>query len=271
MKKKLVVIAMSVTLLSACATDPMTGESRVSNLGKGAGIGAAVGAGAGALFGGNKLKNAGLGALAGGAVGAAVGYYMDKQEEEIQQSLQGTGIKVQRTAKNTLNLNMPSSVTFTKDSSTLMPQAQQSLNQVGRVLKKYPQSTINVIGHTDDTGTDSHNQTLSEQRAASVSAYLSQQGVMPDRLSQSGMGETQPKVPNDSEANRSENRRVEITIVANNDAGSTDNQNGTENTNGNTDGNMNMQPQNLQNGSQGMRRKGQGQRNNRRNNNYNNY
>jgi len=215
--KKILII--SSVLLTACATDPYTGQSTMSNTGKGAGIGALVGAGAGTLFGGNDLKNAGLGALAGGVVGAAVGAYMDNQQQEMQQSLQGTGIEVQRTSENTLNLTMPSSITFGFDSATLTPQAQTALDSVANVLNQYPDSKITITGHTDDTGSDSYNQKLSEERAASVSTYLSQHNVNYSRLTTQGMGETMPKFPNTSEANRAQNRRVELAIVANNNAG----------------------------------------------------
>jgi outer membrane protein OmpA-like peptidoglycan-associated protein len=213
------ILILSAALLTACATDPYSGESKISNTGKGAGIGAAVGAGAGTLFGGNDLKNAGFGALAGAAVGAAVGYYMDRQEKEMQQSLQGTDIQVQRTAENTLNLTMPSGVTFGYDSSALTPQAQTALDSVAKVLNHYPESTITIAGHTDDSGSDTYNQKLSEERAASVSTYLSQHNVTYNRLSTKGMGEGSPKLPNTSEANRAENRRVELAIIANNNAG----------------------------------------------------
>lgn len=218
--KKLLPLSICSILLAACVTDPYTGESSIGNMGKGAGIGAAVGAGAGTLFGGNDLKNAGLGALAGAAVGAAVGGYMDHQQEEMQQSLQGTGIEVQRTAENTLNLTMPSSITFGLDSAQLTPQAKTALDSVARVLNQYPESTITITGHTDDLGSDSHNQKLSENRAASVAGYLSQHGVNYARLTQQGLGERAPKFPNTDETNRSQNRRVELAIVANQNAGS---------------------------------------------------
>jgi len=218
--KKLLPLGICSILLSACVTDPYTGESSIGNMGKGAGIGAAVGAGAGTLFGGNDLKNAGLGALAGAAVGAAVGGYMDHQQEEMQQSLQGTGIEVQRTAENTLNLTMPSSITFGLDSAELTPQAKTALDSVARVLNQYPESTITITGHTDDLGSDSHNQKLSESRAASVAGYLGQHGVNYARLTQQGLGERAPKFPNTDETNRSQNRRVELAIVANQNAGS---------------------------------------------------
>ncbi len=217
--KKILITAISAILLSACVTDPYTGESRVGNTAKGAGIGAVLGGAAGTAFGGNDLKNAGWGALAGGAVGAAVGAYMDHQEKAMQQSLQGTGIQVQRTAENTLNLTMPSSITFGFNSAQLTPDAQNALNSVANVLNQYPASTINVTGHTDDIGSDSYNQKLSEQRAASVANYLAGHNVNYNRLSQQGMGERAPKFPNTDENNRAQNRRVELAIVANNNAG----------------------------------------------------
>ncbi|MFA5982550.1 MAG: OmpA family protein [Methylococcaceae bacterium] len=214
MNKKSGLIAMLAISLSACMTDPYTGQSTIGNTAKGGGIGAAVGAGAGTLFGGNDLANAGWGALAGGVVGAAVGAYMDQQEQQMQQSLQGTGIEVQRTAENTLNVTLPSNITFGFDSANLTPQAQSALDSVANVLNQYPESTITITGHTDDTGADNYNQKLSEQRAGSVSAYLAQRGVNYTRLSQQGMGERAPKFPNTDEANRALNRRVELLIVA---------------------------------------------------------
>ena len=223
MKKQLGLI-IGAGLLAGCVTDPYTGQSSMSNMGKGGAIGAAVGAGAGTLFGGNDLANAGFGALAGGVVGAAIGHYMDRQEQELRNSLQGTGIQVQRTADNTLNLTLPSNVTFAFDSADLTYEAQNSLNAVANVLNNYRDSSIAVTGHTDDTGSDSYNQRLSELRAASVVNYLARQGVSPARVSQQGMGESMPKVPNTNAANRAINRRVELTIIANNNAGANPNQ-----------------------------------------------
>jgi outer membrane protein OmpA-like peptidoglycan-associated protein len=219
MKKQLFRIMLSATLLSGCITDPNTGESHVSATAKGAGIGAAAGAGTGALFGGNRLANAGWGALAGGALGAAVGAYMDSQEKDMRMSLQGTGVQVQRTAENTLNLTMPSNVTFAFDSAVLTPEAQNALDSVAKVLNQYQDSTITVTGHTDDIGSDKYNQRLSELRAASVATYLAQHNVNATRIIQQGMGKTMPKVPNTSDANRAQNRRVEMAIKANQNAG----------------------------------------------------
>ncbi len=214
MEKKLLIVAISSILLTACNAAGGLNNAAIGGLG-----GAAIGAGAGTLFGGNDLKNAGLGALAGGVVGAAVGAYMDSQEQEMQQSLQGTGVQVQRTSKNTLNLTMPDSITFATGQSFLAPQAQVALNTVRDVLNQFPDSTIMVTGHTDDVGSDSSNQSLSERRATSVENYLAQQGVNPARLNKQGLGESSPKVSNTSDINRAKNRRVELAIVANNNAG----------------------------------------------------
>ena len=221
MKQKVLAFAIGASLLSACTTNPYTGQSEMANWGKGAGIGAAVGAGAGTLFGGNDLKNAGLGALAGAAVGAGIGYYMDRQQQEMQQQLQGTGIEVQRTAENQLVLNMPSTsnVTFAFGKSDLTPEAQNALDPIARILTNYPESTISVTGHTDDVGSDADNQRLSEARATSVANFLVQRGVNRLRISQQGLGESSPKAPNTSEANRAVIRRVELSIKANENAG----------------------------------------------------
>lgn len=225
MNKSLLCLAISSMILSGCVTDPNTGQSSMAKSGIGAAAGAAVGAGAGALFGGNDLQNAGFGALAGAAVGAGIGYYMDRQEQEMQQQLQGSGIQVQRTAENTLNLTMPSNITFAYDRADLSPEAQQALNSVAQVLNHYPDSTIAVTGHTDDSGNDAYNQRLSEQRAASVANYLATHGVAAMRVTQRGLGESSPKVPNNSDANRATNRRVELAITANENAGAQSNGN----------------------------------------------
>ncbi len=215
MKKRLLILWISPVLLTACITGPYKGESTISNAAKGGGSGAVAGAGAGTLFGGNDLKNAGTGALAGGAIGA----YMDSQQQEMQQSLQGTAIEVKRTAEDTLSLNMPSSIAFAYNSATLTPQAQTALDFVAKVLNHYSDSKITIAGYTADTGSDGFNLKLSEQRAASVSTYLSLHNVDYTRLTQRVMGESMPELPNTSEANRAQNSCVELVIVADQNAG----------------------------------------------------
>lgn len=181
----------------------------------GAGIGAVAGAVAGALTGdgGSSTRDRALiGAAAGAAIGGGVGAYMDKQEKELRNRLDGTGIGVERDGNN-LILNMPSSVTFDVDSSDLQTPARQALNDVNAVLRAYPETRINVGGYTDSTGSDSYNQKLSERRASAVATYLEQGGVESTRINAVGYGESNPVASNDTDAGRAQNRRVEITLT----------------------------------------------------------
>ncbi|MHA6723232.1 OmpA family protein [Sphingomonas sp. RS2018] len=203
----------ATTLTTACVTDPETGDRRVSRAGLGAGIGAVGGYLLGDLVGGRrdrteKILGAGIGALAGAGVGA----YMDKQERDLRARTAGTDIQVIRQGDD-LVLNMPSGITFGYDSATVQPQYQPTLDRVAQVLSDYNQTSIDVYGHTDSTGSDSYNQGLSERRARSVADYLSSRGVAPVRLATRGYGESQPVASNSTEDGRAANRRVEIKIV----------------------------------------------------------
>jgi outer membrane protein OmpA-like peptidoglycan-associated protein len=212
------ILAMTVmtVFVSGCKTlDAYTRDEKMSSATKGALIGAAAGVAVGLISGDDAVERrqhaligAGIGALAGGSIG----YYMDKQEAELRAELDGTGVSVVRDGDN-ITLNMPGNVTFATDSSDLSPDFFNVLNSVGKVLAKYEQTVVEVAGHTDSTGSDSHNQGLSERRASSVSAYLSGQGVIDQRLITLGMGETRPIADNGSSSGRQVNRRVEITMV----------------------------------------------------------
>jgi outer membrane protein OmpA-like peptidoglycan-associated protein len=212
------ILAMAVTTVfaSGCETlDAYTGEEQMSSATKGALIGAAAGVAVGLISGDDAVERrqhaligAGIGALAGGSIG----YYMDKQEAELRAELEGTGVSVIRHGNN-LTLNMPGNVTFATDSSDLNPAFFDVLNSVGKVLAEFNQTVVEVAGHTDSTGSESHNQSLSERRATTVSGYLSGQGVIYQRLITLGMGESWPLADNSSAAGRQENRRVEITMV----------------------------------------------------------
>ncbi|MFC0267803.1 OmpA family protein [Kushneria aurantia] len=181
----------------------------------GAGIGAALGIAAGLLTGDSatsRRDRALIGAAAGSAIGGGVGAYMDAQERELRNRLEGTDIGVERQGDQ-LILNMPSSVTFGFDSSELQLSARQALNQVNAVLLNYPDTRINVAGYTDSTGSDSYNQRLSERRAQAVGTYLQQGGVEAGRINAVGYGEANPVASNDTESGRAQNRRVEITLT----------------------------------------------------------
>ena len=212
------ILAMTVmtVFVSGCKTlDAYTREEQTSNTTKGALIGAGIGAAVGLMSGDDAVERrqhaligAGIGALAGGSVG----YSMDKQEAELRAELEGTGVSVTRDGDN-ITLNMPGNVTFATDSSDLNPAFFDVLNSVGTVLDEFDKTVVEVAGHTDSTGSDAYNQSLSERRSASVTGYLEGRGVMAERLIQIGMGETFPIADNGSSEGREANRRVEITMV----------------------------------------------------------
>ncbi|MFH1796209.1 MAG: OmpA family protein [Pseudomonadota bacterium] len=215
MKTRIAAAFATALFASACTTDPYTGEQKISNTAGGALLGAGVGALAGLAVGGSPraqrnavLIGAGVGALTGGAIGA----YMDQQEAELRQSLQGTGVGVVRNGNN-LSLIMPSNITFATDQDQINAGFYPTLNAVSTVLRKYNRTLVDVNGHTDSTGDDNHNYRLSERRALSVANYLTSQGNDPRRFSVLGFGETQPIASNSTESGRAQNRRVEIQLA----------------------------------------------------------
>ncbi len=208
--------ATIVTFATGCETlDPYSGESGMSNSTKGALIGAAAGVVVGLASGDDALDRrqraligAGVGALAGGSVG----YYMDKQEAELRAELQGTGVSVTRVGDN-ITLNMPGNVTFGTDSSDLNPAFFEVLKSVSKVVREFDQTVVEVAGHTDSSGSETHNQSLSERRASTVSQYLQTSDIASQRLIIIGLGESMPVADNSQSWGRQANRRVEITMV----------------------------------------------------------
>ena len=213
MKKTHTIIAgafiASLSLQSCTTTNAYTGEQQASNLLKGGAIGAAAGAIIGSLAGDS--KDALKGAAIGGVIGGGIGQYMDVQESQIRKQLSGSGVSVTRSG-NDLILNLPSDVTFSSGSSSIQSQFSSTLSSVGLVLKKYNRTSISIEGHTDSDGSASSNQSLSVARANSVASVLSASGVANNRLLVSGAGESRPIASNDTEAGKSQNRRVELRI-----------------------------------------------------------
>jgi outer membrane protein OmpA-like peptidoglycan-associated protein len=215
MKRAILLATAAAFALSACTTNPYTGEQQASKGLLGAGAGAALGGAAGALLGATTslktrkaaLIGAGLGALAGGGVGV----YMDQQEAKLRQRLSNSGVSVTRVG-DSIVLNMPSNVTFDTDQAEVKPQFYETLNSVSIVLREYNQTLIDVIGHTDSDGADDYNYDLSRRRAGSVAQYLTSQQNDPNRFSVEGRGEQQPIASNASATGKAQNRRVEITI-----------------------------------------------------------
>ena len=212
---KIATIGVAIIVTGCETLDAYTREEQTSNATKGALIGAAAGAVVGLISGDDAVERrqraligAGVGALAGGAVG----YYMDQQEAKLRAELEGTGVSVTRIGDN-ITLNMPGNVTFATDSSDLSPAFFEVLNSVTKVLKEFDQTVVEVAGHTDSTGSEVYNQSLSERRAGSVSQYLQAHNISAQRPITIGMGELRPVADNGTAEGRQANRRVEMTMV----------------------------------------------------------
>ena len=208
--KPLTVIATAIPLaLTGCVTDPATGQQSTSKTAMFGLGGAAVCGIVGALtHGGKGARNS---ALACGAVGAGIGGYMDYQEKKLRQSLANTNIEVERQG-NQIKLVMPENVTFATGSAALSGQAQSALSAAAQTLVQYPDTTLTINGHTDNTGNDAINEPLSRNRAESVATFLQSRGVSSTRLSTFGYGSRQPIASNATVEGRAQNRRVEILI-----------------------------------------------------------
>lgn len=207
--------SLSITLLIAFCLVIVAGCSTATRSQKGAVIGAAGGGAVGAVVGkiaGNTAMGAIIGAAAGGVTGAVIGRNMDKQAEAIAKEMkdaevirEGEGIIIRFNEK----------VLFAYDRSDLNTTAKTNLDKLNSILAKYPETNITIIGHTDNKGSDSYNQTLSEARASSVTSYAGQNGINTARLTAVGKGESDPIAVNDTEEGRASNRRVEFVITAN--------------------------------------------------------
>jgi len=203
--------AASLLGLSACVTDPNTGERHVSRTAIGAAGGAGLGYLLGDLIGGKTARIVGAGI--GGVAGGVVGYRMDQQIRELDEATEGTGVDVSETPDGESILVSLPDVTFAVDSTTISPSFRSALDEVAASLQKYPDSLVDVMGHTDSTGSDSYNLDLSRRRAESVKGYLVMRGVAGARIATVGYGEQYPRADNATEEGRALNRRVEIRIT----------------------------------------------------------
>ncbi|WP_119081793.1 OmpA family protein [Altererythrobacter sp. B11] len=215
MKKSRILVssmaAISLLGVSACVTDPNTGERKVSRTAIGGVGGAGLGYLLGGLIGGKTARIVGAGI--GGAAGGYAGYRMDQQIKELKETTAGSGVDVTETPNGDgILLNLPD-VTFPVDSTTISPSFRATLDNVAQSMIKYPNSLIDVMGHTDSTGSDSYNLDLSRRRAESVANYLVSRGVSRARIETVGYGEQYPVASNDTPEGRAQNRRVEIRIT----------------------------------------------------------
>lgn len=204
---KIIIVLCSALLISSCAS--------LNKTQKGAAVGVVAGGAMGAVIGkaaGNTGLGAIIGATVGGATGAVIGNKMDKQAKEIEKTVPDA--KVERVGEGIV-VEFSSNVLFGFDSSSLSSEAKINLNKLVKVLNAYPDTDIEIQGHTDSKGSVSYNQRLSESRAQEVSGYLINNGIARNRISTKGFGEKMPKYENSTESGRSMNRRVEFLITAN--------------------------------------------------------
>ncbi|MCX6564348.1 MAG: OmpA family protein [Candidatus Aminicenantes bacterium] len=209
MKRILTAFVLMVFLLAAvnCASWNKTTQGAVIGGAGGAVLGGVIGHAAG-----NTLLGAILGAAVGGTAGAFIGNYMDKQAAEMQRDLEGA--EIQRIGEG-IKITFDSGILFDIDKSDLRPVSKTNLADLAKILNKYPDTNILIEGHTDDTGSDDHNMTLSKDRAQSVASNLATLEVKSARFSIAGYGEAQPIVTNDTSEGRQKNRRVDIAVLAN--------------------------------------------------------
>lgn len=203
----LMLLVVASLVLSGCAS--------MNKTTKGAAVGTAAGGAMGAVIGkaaGNTALGAIIGATVGGATGAIIGREMDKQAAEIEQTVPDA--KVERVGEGIV-VEFSSAVLFGFDQSDLSTDAKVNLDKLVRILNTYPDTNIEVQGHTDSKGTESYNQTLSVKRATSVSDYLVASQIKGERITTKGFGETLPEYDNETEEGRAQNRRVEFLITAN--------------------------------------------------------
>ena len=213
-RKFMAMAAAAIFLVGCTNVDPVTGERTRNNTGTGAIIGAIAGAALGTAAGGDDRRNAMIGAGIGALAGAGIGHYMDRTYQNLRERLAGTGVGVTRVSQSQILLNFPSDLTFDYDRDAVKSQFVPTLQQVGSVLRDYEQTTVDVYGHADSTGSDAYNQDLSERRAMNVSSVLMQGGVIRQRLIAQGYGETRPIADNSTDSGRARNRRVEVYISA---------------------------------------------------------
>ena len=196
------------------AVGTLAGCASLNNTERGAIIGAASGGAIGAAVGsknGGTARGAIVGAAVGGAAGAIIGNRMERQAKEIDQTV--AGATVERVGEG-IQVTFESGLLYDFDSHTLKSTARDNLRNLAASLEKYPDTELLIVGHTDSVGTSDYNQRLSERRAQAAADFLVTQGVARGRLRATGLGEVEPKVANDSESGRAQNRRVEVAIYA---------------------------------------------------------
>ena len=214
--KRSLALALVVSL-GGRAAEGGTGMAGWENWQSGALIGAGVGAAVGAVaYHKNRTEGALVGAVGGGLAGGAVGAYMDSQRKDLEKNLakeiQAGQARVEALPNHVVRVTMTSQTAFETNSSSIKPGFDTTMNKIADVVVRYGKTSLTVVGHTDNVGSNDYNQKLSERRAHAVAQYLEGKRVDPIRLAVSGKGEAQPIASNSSESGRQQNRRVEIYV-----------------------------------------------------------
>jgi outer membrane protein OmpA-like peptidoglycan-associated protein len=211
MKTRLITVA--TVLCFGCASDPFP---KATNTQKGAVIGAVGGAAVGAAVSKKKGKGALIGAVGGGLAGAGVGYYMDQQKQDLEKVLaperQSGAVQVEKLSDNTIKITMTDQTAFDVNSTAIKPGFNGTVDRMAEVMNKYGKTSLSIVGHTDSSGSAQYNQDLSERRAQAVQQAFVQRGVIPERLSTQGRGESEPRASNSTDSGKQLNRRVEIIV-----------------------------------------------------------
>lgn len=208
---KTLVCAALIVVLTACAADDPNRSAKT---------GAAIGAVLGAIAGNQSKSDKGkyVGAVVGAIAGGAVGHYMDKQRAELEKKLkaetEAKELQITKLSDDTLKIGIASDASFDVNAAQLKPQALTTFTKISNVLKDYDKTVIHIVGHTDSSGADSYNQSLSERRAASVASYMTSQGLDATRVREEGRGEREPIASNSTKEGQTQNRRVDVVIKA---------------------------------------------------------
>ena len=210
LSRKLTMFACVGTLglssVSGCASLNRTEQGAVIGAGTGGAIGAVIGKQTGST-----ARGAILGAVLGGAAGAVIGRQMDRQSQELEQSLPDA--EVQRVGEG-IAVTFASGILFPTNSTQILPAGQNNMAQLAQSLQRYPETTVLIVGHTDNSGPDAYNMELSVNRARSAANYLTSRGIAANRIRVEGRGESEPIAPNDGGQGSAQNRRVEVAIFA---------------------------------------------------------
>ncbi len=216
MKRYVVVVAASIAF-AGCAEMQRPSGRPLENMETGILVGAGIGAALGAVaYHQNRSRGALIGAVGGGLAGAAVGSYMDSQKRDLEknlgQEIQSGEARVEKMPNDVVRITMTSHTAFDTDSVNIKPAFHSTMDKLADVVVRYGKTTLTIVGHTDNVGSNQYNQKLSERRAVSVAQYFESRRVSPLRLATLGKGEGEPVASNNTESGRSANRRVEIYV-----------------------------------------------------------